>query len=97
MAQVNWSPSSLLDLESIAEFIARDSTHYASLFVQKLVSHVEKLKEFPLSGRVVPEYGKEDLREFLFESYRIVYRLQGELIQVAAVVHGSRLLPETPP
>jgi addiction module RelE/StbE family toxin len=97
MAQVSWSPSSLLDLESIAEFISRDSIQYASLLVQRIVSHVEKLSEFPLSGRVVPEYGREDLREFLFENYRIVYRLQGESIQVAAVVHGARLLPGTPP
>lgn len=97
MAQVSWSPSSLLDLESIAEFIARDSAHYASLFIQSIVAHVEKLSEFPLSGRVVPEYGREELREFIFENYRIVYRMRGELIEVAAVVHGARLLPETPP
>src|SRR5688572_2650159 len=97
MAQVSWSPSSLLDLQSIAEFIARDSTHYASLFVQSIVAYVEKLSEFPLSGRAVPEYGREELREFIFENYRIVYRLRGELIEVAAVVHGARLLPETPP
>jgi plasmid stabilization system protein ParE len=46
MAQVSWSPSSLIDLDSIAESIARDSTHYASLFVQRIVAYVEKLSEF---------------------------------------------------
>src|SRR5262245_34881375 len=97
MAQISWSPSSLLDLDSIAEFIARDSTHYASLFVQSIVAHVEKLSEFPLSGRVVPEYGREDLREFIFENYRIVYRVGGEFIEVAAVVHGARQLPQALP
>jgi len=94
MAQVSWSPPSLPDL---AEFIARDSTRYASLFVQSIIAHVEKLSEFPRSGRVVPEYGREELREFTFENYRIVYRVLGELIEVAAVVHGARLLPETLP
>ena len=97
MAQVSWSPSSLLDLDSIAEFIARDSAHYSSLFVQSIVAHVEKLSEFPQSGRVVPEYGKEELREFIFENYRIVYRLRGELIEIAAVVHGARQLPQALP
>ena len=97
MAQVSWSPSSLLDLDSIAEFIARDSAHYASLFVQSIVAHVEKLSEFPQSGRVVPEYGREELREFIFGNYRIVYRVRGDLIEVAAVVHGARQLPQTPP
>ena len=97
MAQVSWSPSSLLDLDSIAEFIARDSAHYAGLFVQSIVTHVQKLSEFPLSGRVVPEYGREELREFIFENYRIVYRVRGDLIEVAAVVHGSKQLPQALP
>ncbi len=97
MAQVSWSPSSLTDLDSIAEFIAQDSAHYASLFVQSIVAYVERLCEFPLSGRVVPEYAREDLREFIFENYRIVYRVRGELIEVAAVVHGAKHLPQAPP
>ncbi len=65
MAQVVWSPSSLGDLDAIAEFIARDSTHYAGLYVQSIMAHVEKLKDLPKSGRIVPEYGREDLREFI--------------------------------
>jgi plasmid stabilization system protein ParE len=94
---VSWSPSSLADLGAIAEFISRDSPHYASLFVQAIVKHVETLAEFPRSGRMVPEYGKEDLREFLYESYRIVYRIRGSGVEVAAVVHAARLLPDNPP
>ncbi len=97
MAQVVWSPSSLVDLDAIAEFIARDSTHYAGLYVQSLIAHVEKLKELPKSGRIVPEYGREDLREFIIGNYRIVYRLRGDLIEVAAVVHGARRMPDLLP
>ena len=96
MAQVAWSPSSLRDLDAIAEFIARDSSHYAGLFVQNIVARVERLVDFPLSGRIVPEYGLEDLREFLFENYRIVYRVRGDLVEVSAVIHGARNLPESP-
>ncbi|MBV8878876.1 MAG: type II toxin-antitoxin system RelE/ParE family toxin [Planctomycetaceae bacterium] len=97
MAQVTWSPSSLADPEGIAEFISRDSPHYANLFVQAVVQHVEMFAELPRSGRIVPEYGMENLREFLYESYRIVYRIQGFGMEVAAVVHGARLLPASPP
>jgi plasmid stabilization system protein ParE len=97
VAQVSWSPSSLADLEGIALFISRDSPHYAGLFVQAIVAHVEKLAEFPRSGRRVPEYGMEDLREFLYESYRIVYRIRASEVEVAAVVHAARLLPDSPP
>ncbi len=68
MAQIVLSPSSLSDLDAIAEFIARDSAHYAGLYVQSIVAYVEKLKDLPRTGRLVPEYGREDLREFLFEN-----------------------------
>ena len=84
MDQVVWSPSSLEDLDAIAEFISRDSMAYASVFVQRILAHVVKLSEFPHSGRIVPEYGREDLREFLFKNYRIVYRVRGSRIEVAA-------------
>lgn len=97
MAQVVWSPSSLSDLAAIAEFIARDSSHYAGLFVQRIVAHVEKVKDLPKSGRIVPEYGREDLREFIFGNYRIAYRFRGDLIEVAAVVHGARQMPDLHP
>ncbi len=49
---------------------------------------------FPESGRVVPEYDRRDLRELLFQNYRIVYRIKGNQVQIAAVVHGARLLSE---
>ena len=85
------------DLDAIAEFIARDSTYYAGLYVQSIMAHVEKLRDLPKSGRVVPEYGREDLREFIFGNSRIVHRLRGDLIEVAAVVHAARQLPDLLP
>lgn len=97
MAQVVWSPASLTDLDAIAEFIARDSSHYAGLFVQSIVLHVERLRHVPRAGRMVPEYAREDLREFIFGNYRIVYRIRDEIVEVAAVVHGARQLPDLLP
>jgi len=47
---------------------------------------------FPESGRIVPEYGRGDLRELLFQDYRIVNRVKENEVQIAAVVHGARLL-----
>ena len=42
----------------------------------------------------VAEYERRDLRELLFQNYRIVYRIKGSEVQIAAVVHGARLLPD---
>jgi len=56
---------------------------------------VQTLTIFPEMGRIVPEYRRPNLRELLFQNYRIVYRLTGDEVQIVAVVHGVRLLPES--
>ncbi|MEO0068905.1 MAG: type II toxin-antitoxin system RelE/ParE family toxin [candidate division WOR-3 bacterium] len=94
MAKLIWSPTALTDLAALADYIGRDSEHYARLFVQRIVSAVETLASFPEAGRIVPEYGRRDLRELLFHNYRIVYRIKQNEVQVVAIVHGARLLPD---
>jgi toxin ParE1/3/4 len=48
-------------------------------FGYELVSEVDRLQEFPTSGRIVPEYRNEIIREIIFRAYRIVYRIHYEL------------------
>ena len=48
----------------------------------------------PLSGRMVPEYQAEDIRELIENPYRIIYRVKQDQIDVLAVIHGARLLPD---
>jgi len=47
-----------------------------------------------MMGRVVPEYQQENLRERIYQNYRIVYRVQPEAVEMVAIVHGVRLLGE---
>ena len=94
MAQIVWSPTALGDLAGICDYIARDSEHYARLFAQRVMSATDMLATFPEAGRIVPEYHRDDLRELLFQNYRIVYRVRGGDVEIAAVVHGARLLPD---
>ncbi|MBM4248658.1 MAG: type II toxin-antitoxin system RelE/ParE family toxin [Euryarchaeota archaeon] len=92
MAKIIWSPRAAGDLEEICNFIARDSDHYARQFALRVVEIVESLPAFPKSGRMVPEYQKESLREKIFQNYRIVYRLKNSTIEVVALTHGARVL-----
>jgi plasmid stabilization system protein ParE len=55
VAEVRWTPQAADDLDAIAEFIAEDSPHYASLFVMDVLAAVEQIGVFPNAGRVVPE------------------------------------------
>ena len=54
MTRILWSPQALLDLESIRDYIARDSPSNAELVIRRLVAAVERLEAFPQSGRIVP-------------------------------------------
>jgi plasmid stabilization system protein ParE len=56
------------------------------------VNQTRLLARFPRSGRKVPEFDDEDIREVLSYSYRIIYQVQRQEIIVAAVIHGKQLL-----
>jgi len=90
VGKVIWSPASLEDVDSIAEYIARDSADQASLFVIRLLEATDRLQDFPSSGRVIPEIGESDCREIIFGSYRIMYRIVPDEVWITGVVHGAR-------
>jgi plasmid stabilization system protein ParE len=90
MGQVIWSPSSLEDIEQVAQFISRDSSDQAALFVGRLIEATDRLASVPLSGRVIPEIGLPDCREIIYGAYRIMYRLEGGDVWITGVVHGAR-------
>ena len=46
--EVKWSPEATEDLESIAEYIARDSEFYARAVVTKILAVSRGIREFPL-------------------------------------------------
>jgi plasmid stabilization system protein ParE len=90
--KIKWSPRAASNLEEICNYIAKDSEYYASLFAKKVNNIVKSIPQFPKSGRIVPEYDNENLRERIYESYRIVYRLKGEIIEIVAICHGAKPL-----
>lgn len=58
--KIDWSPEAFEDLESIAEYINRDSEFYATSVVTKIVEMCRELGEYPLIGRAVPELADEN-------------------------------------
>ena len=91
MARVSWTPQALDDVAAICAFIARDAPRYAQVFARRVFQSVDRLETFPLSDRVVPEAGQEDLREVILGNYRIVYRIDANVVQVVTVYHSARL------
>ena len=70
-----WSASAQLDVKDIAFFISEDSPSAARRFIQSLFLAVERLADFPESGRVVPEFDDPAIREVIRRPCRIVYRI----------------------
>ncbi len=90
--KIIWSPRSKSQLNDIAEYIALDKPTAAYRWLENLFKAVEKLELFPKSGRKVPEFNQEDIREIIFGNYRIIYKIKEEEIIIASVRHGKQLL-----
>ena len=88
--KIEWTEPAILDLDSIRNYIARDSEYYADIFVEKIIAAVENLKQFPEIGRIVLEAEEKNIREILFHNYGIIYRIETERILILMVIHGSR-------
>ncbi|HJW82457.1 MAG TPA: type II toxin-antitoxin system RelE/ParE family toxin [Acidiferrobacterales bacterium] len=90
--RVSWSPEALEDVESIAAYIARDSAFYAKAVTTRIIEVARDLRRFPLAGRVVPEFQDESIREGFVYNYRLIYRVRENVVTIAAVIHGKRML-----
>lgn len=96
MDKVNWTDSAIQDLNDIGDYIAKDSEKYAQITVNELFDSVDILEYYPFSGKIVPEYKNENIREIIKGNYRIVYQIVGnESIEILTVHNCARLIENT--
>jgi toxin ParE1/3/4 len=91
---VHWTNNAIEHLANIYEYIALNSPTYAKQMVDRITRRSTQIANQPYSGRMVPEYQAEDIRELIENPYRIIYRVKQDQIDVLAVIHGARLLPD---
>lgn len=92
--KVIFAPQAGRDLESLVRYIARQaSPEIAERFGLQLVDKALSLATFPERGRIVPEVGAP-FREIIFRSYRIVYRMGDDLVEVVRFWHAARGVPQ---
>jgi plasmid stabilization system protein ParE len=93
--QVTFAPRAERDLKSVAFFIARrSSVDIAERFGTRLIDRALTLATMPERGRIVPELGNPEIREIIFKSYRIVYRIRSGTVEVIRFWHAARGTPE---
>ncbi len=89
MAQIIWTEPALQDLNDIAEYIALDKVSAAKSLVQKVFSSVERLEQFPKSGRIPPELKKSRYREVTVNPCRVFYRIEKEKVFILYVMRSE--------
>lgn len=93
MVKINWTDQAVADLINIAEFIAKDSPKYARITIKNIRERTYQLKQFPNSGKIVPELEKIELRELIYGNYRIIYKIiSSSRIDIISVHHSARQL-----
>lgn len=88
-----WTETARQDLLSIRQYISRDNPVAAEQWVDRLRSRSRTVLHAPLSGRMVPEIFREDIREVIEGNYRIVYQVFEDRMVVLTVFEGHRLFP----
>jgi addiction module RelE/StbE family toxin len=90
--RILWTKGAVAHLEAIHEYVAQTSPEYARRIVDKLTRRSIQIAAFPFSGRVVPEYELNSVRELMEGNYRLIYLVNDDkdVVEVLAVIHGAR-------
>jgi plasmid stabilization system protein ParE len=75
MVEIRWTNMAMNDLYAAREYAAANSPAFADRLVDRLISRVTILENFPEAGRIVPEFARPNLRELPERNFRIVYRI----------------------
>jgi toxin ParE1/3/4 len=89
-----WSPTAVSDLESSRDYIAGDNPLAARKVANRIKESVNRLINFPLSGKVGRVPGT---RELVIPgiSYIAAYKIQGDEVQIASILHGKQAWPRS--
>ena len=92
------SNDALSDLERIVAYIAPHNPVAAERLGNRLLDAALSLHRFPERGRMVPEFHRTELREIIFRSYRIIYRMNhtDQSLESVRFWHGARGFPHIP-
>lgn len=88
-----WSPTARTHLRYAEAFIAEENSHAAEKTAERIIDAVERLIEFPASGRP----GKlPHTRELVVPGtpFFLPYRVKGEVVEILGIIHGARKWPE---
>lgn len=94
---VRWAAVAADDLTRIIEHIAAESPINALKVADRIEALARSLEHFPRRGHVVPELARQGIQIWLevnASPWRLIYRIEGRRVEVAALLDGRRNLEE---
>lgn len=86
--KIIWSPTARTKIKKILEYISEDNPDAALSLIDQFELKVEKLKQNPESGRVLPEAKNDQIREIVVhKNYGIIYEINPDKIEILTVRH----------
>jgi len=90
---ITFAASAIKDLEDLRAYYPGEGVPDAGKrLIAEIISRIERLGAHPLSGRVVPEFNVEHLREIISPPFRIVYRHDKNKVRIVRIWRSERLL-----
>tara|TARA_R110002094_G_scaffold35316_4_gene47894 strand:- start:224 stop:529 length:306 start_codon:yes stop_codon:yes gene_type:complete len=90
MAQIIWTESALNNLDDVAEYIAVSNIYAARKLVEKFFSKVQRLEQFPESGRIPEEIATLTYREVVVGPCRVFYKVDQDSVYILHVLRQER-------
>jgi len=91
---LRWTERAVTHLEALVDYISLTSPVYAEGMVSRIDQRLQLACTHPEIGKGVLEVEDPALRELVVPPYRIFYRTRPEEIEVLAIVHERRHLPD---
>ena len=90
MAQIIWTEPALDNLNDIAEYIAVSNPYAAKQLVVNVFGKVQRLEQFPDSGRVPVEISNLNYREVVVNPCRVFYKVDRDSVYILHVMRQER-------
>ena len=93
--KVQFTPSARSQFLAAITYIYRDRPSAAIAFRHKTEKTLARLRKFPRSGRILPEFPDLPFREVLVPPYRFFYSIKTNIVWIVAVWHSAQLPKES--
>lgn len=88
--KIKWTLAAYEDVDQAAEFVAKTSTAYAAVPVERVLIAVRSLESHAERGSPVEELEEANLRELYVDGYRLIYSVQADVVVFLACIHTAR-------